>query len=110
MLYKICYVCGAKEKQLIEGRCEKCFKEEVPPVEEIKPLNLKICNSCGKVHFKNSLYTIDEIENILPDIIKENIVLSSPVYVIDEIEIENFNVKGNKISFDIGINTHMEKE
>jgi len=107
MFYKMCYSCGKKEKKLYEGLCRDCYQEFYPGVEEIKPLNLKICNKCKKIHYKNNLYTLEEIEKILPEIMRDNVVLSSNDYVIEDVKIDNLNLDGNKLCFDINIDTKL---
>jgi NMD protein affecting ribosome stability and mRNA decay len=100
MIKKSCYSCGKKSENLYEGLCEVCYKEKNPPIEEIKPINLQICNMCGKIHYGNALYELDEIKDRLPQIVKKNIVINKK-YSLENIKIKNFEIKGHKITFDV---------
>lgn len=99
---KRCFSCGEKVENLHKGLCEDCYKEEHPPISEIKPLNLKVCNQCGKIHYNNSLQTLDYIREILPNIMKNRVVLNDE-YKFNSLEIKNFELKGNKIMFDVEV-------
>lgn len=99
---KTCFSCGEKVETLYEGMCEVCFRAENPPIEEIKPINLKICNMCGKVHYNNHFYTVDEIEELLPNVVKKRIVVGEN-YKLDSLDTKNFEVNGHRISFDVEV-------
>jgi len=72
---KTCFECGSKVNKLYNGVCIECFKETNPPVMEIKPLNIKICNMCKKIHYNNQLLEVEEFEKLLPSIMKKRIIL-----------------------------------
>ncbi len=99
---KRCFSCGTKVEKVYNGLCEKCYKEKNPPIKEIKKMNLKICNQCRKIHYNNYSYTIDEIEKMLPNIMKNRVILNEG-YKFNFLEIKDFNVLGNKLKFDIEV-------
>lgn len=105
---KMCFECGAKEDKLYEGKCLKCYKGEVLPIKEIKETNFKICNQCTKIHYNSGLYTVDEIEDMLPSIIAKRIVLNKG-YVLTDLEIENFELKGSRLCFDVSVDTELKE-
>ncbi len=105
---KTCFECGKKVDNLYDGKCEDCFKDNNPPVKEIKPLNLKICNMCKKIHYNNQLLTLDEIEELLPTTMKKRIILNEG-YKLKEIEIEDFEQIGNKIVFNLKVDCDFDK-
>lgn len=97
---KTCFQCGSKVDKLYGSICKECLVKERPPICEIKPMNFKICNSCKKIHWNNQLLEVDEIETMLPNIAKKKVVLNSD-YVLNNVIIENFEVVGNKLIFDV---------
>jgi len=97
---KTCFECGAKVDILFQSKCEDCFVRDNPPIKEIKPISLKICNMCGKIHYKNGLFTLEEIENMIEMITEKNMVLNEN-YKLNNLFVNNFELNGNKISFDI---------
>lgn len=99
---KICYSCGSKVIILYDGICEKCLKEQVPPIQEIKPINLKICNSCKKIHYNNQLLLLEEVKEMLPSIVEKRLVLAKE-YKLEKLKINNFETSGNKIIFDVDV-------
>lgn len=105
---KTCFECGAKEEKLYEGKCIKCYRGEVLPIKEIKETNFKICNQCSKIHYNSGLYTVDEIEEMLPSIILKRITLNKG-YILKNLEINNFELKGSKLIFDIDIETQLQE-
>jgi NMD protein affecting ribosome stability and mRNA decay len=108
MFKKTCYECGAKVDILFEGKCEKCYNEESPPIKEIKPLNMKYCNSCKKIHYNNQLLTIDEIKKRIKDIVKKHLVINEN-YKLNKLEINNFEIEGSKVIFDVKVDCDLEK-
>lgn len=108
MFKKTCYECGAKVDTLFEGLCNKCISEDSPPIQEIKPLNLKYCNSCKKININNQLITKEELIKRLPDIVKRNIKINKN-YKLENLEIKNFNIEGDKITFDVGVNCELKE-
>lgn len=105
---KVCFECGAKEEKLYEGKCLKCFKTDVLPIKEIKEINLKICNQCSKIHYNSGFYTVDEIEEMLPTIVKNRMIID-PNYILKKLDINNFEVRGSKLSFDISVDCDLKK-
>ncbi|MCA9496792.1 MAG: hypothetical protein KC589_07635 [Nanoarchaeota archaeon] len=99
---KTCFLCGAKEDKLYEGKCEDCFLEEKPPIKEIKPINLKICNMCKKIHYNNATLTIDDLEKIFPSVVKKNLILNSG-FKLNELKIKEFSIDSNKLSFEVEV-------
>jgi len=106
-MLKLCYVCGNKEKSLFEGMCEECFRKKSEPVEDFKPLNLKICNMCKKIHYKNQLYTLEEFYTILPKILKERLVINKN-YILKSISIENYGLDKEDLIFDTNIDFQLK--
>lgn len=99
---KRCFSCGEKVEKLHEGLCEVCNKEQNPPIKEIKPANMKYCNECCRVHYNNIMRTMEEIEEMLPNIMKSRVILN-PGYKLNSLDIHNFKRKGNKLSFDVEV-------
>lgn len=108
MFKKTCYECGAKVDVLYEGKCENCYSETSPPIAEIKPLNLKYCNSCKKIHYNNLLLTKKEIEERLPNIVKKNLVIDEN-YKLKKLEINNFEIEGPKVIFDVNVDCELKE-
>lgn len=104
---KTCYICGAKVKKLYSNKCEDCFREENPPIEDMKALNVKYCNKCKKIHFSNQMITRKEFEKRLPDIVKKNIIIDSH-YELNSLEIRDFEIEGAKVSFDVDVNCSLK--
>lgn len=102
MFKKTCFDCGAKVDTIYEGLCEDCFKEQNPPIAEVKPINLKYCNSCKKLFYNNQLYERDEIEEKLPEIAQKNIIMNKH-YKLNSVKIQNFEIDKAKVNFDIEI-------
>lgn len=100
MFKKVCYNCGAKVDSVHDGLCLKCFKKEEPPIKEIKPINLKYCNMCMKIHLNNSLYTFEQLGEVLPTVMKKRVVLNEG-YKLNSLQIKDLQRQGNKILFDI---------
>lgn len=103
---KSCYACGAETNRLIDGKCEDCYSQDHPPIREVKPLNLKICNQCGKIHYNNALHTPSEIEKMLPSIMEKRIVIEEG-YEIEGIDIKDLEFEGNKVIFDVEVDTRL---
>jgi len=103
-ILRSCYNCGKKTDKLREGLCYSCFEKIHPPVEEIKPLNLKYCNSCKQIFFKNKYYEEEVFLKILRKEIKNYVVLNNN-YVLKKVEIKNFIYEKGKISFDLEVYT-----
>ena len=104
---KRCFVCGEKADTLYESMCENCYKENHPPIKEIKSLNIKICNMCGKIHYNNSLYYYEDFIELLPDVMKKRVILNEGYKFID-LDIINLERIGNKITFDVQVKSELE--
>jgi len=105
---KTCFTCGNKVDKLIESRCEECYREEFPAVKEIKPVNIRFCNTCKKIYINNNLIEKKEIEERLLPMIKKNIHLNNN-YTLENVKLSNFKFKGSKIIFDTEIETELIK-
>lgn len=105
---KICFNCGKKIDFLYEGRCERCYKEKFPPIKEIKPLNIKVCNQCSKIYLGHSLISLEEFQERLPLNIAKNIVLNEG-YILNDIIIKNFKLIKQKIRFDVEVDCDLKK-
>jgi NMD protein affecting ribosome stability and mRNA decay len=97
---KTCISCGQKVEKVHEGMCENCIKEHIPPIKEVKELNFKVCNATGKILFNNFYYKVEEIEKMLPGIMKKQVTINEP-YILKELSIEDFEVEGHKLGFDL---------
>lgn len=106
MFKKTCFDCGAKVDIVYEGLCENCYKEQNPPIKEIKPINMKYCNKCKKIVYSNQYYTKDEIKEKINDIVKKNLIINDG-YILNEIKVLNFKVEGSKVSFDVEIDSDL---
>ena len=99
---KTCYLCGEKDDKLYEGMCEKCLQEEVPPIYEIKPIAFKIDNVTKEICYNDSYYTFEEIVELLPNIVKNYVVINEP-YILKELEVLNVELDGHTLSFDVEV-------
>lgn len=108
MFKKTCYECGNKIDVLYEGKCEKCFTSENPPISEIKPLNIKYCNHCKKINYNNQYYEPVEFVERIVDLIKKNIIINQN-YTLKELKIENFEIIGEKVAFDIEVDCDLKE-
>lgn len=97
---KTCFKCGKKTSNLIQNLCKNCFFKENSPISEIKKINFTVCNMCGKIHYKNTLYSLLEIENKLPTIIRNNLKLKDG-YILKDMQINNFEKDGHNLDFEI---------
>ena len=104
---KTCYVCGEKVEKLWNGKCEACFKEEHPPIVEIKPINSKYCNSCKKIHYQNQLISLEELIERLPDIVSKNLVIDEH-YVLNDLKIDDLEIKGENVSFEVKVDCSLK--
>lgn len=100
MFKKTCFSCGAKVDKVYEGICVNCLKQQQPPIQELKPINFKFCNFTKKISYKNYYYEQEELEQILPDIVKKYLIIN-PNYKLENVDIENFEIDGHKIRFDV---------
>jgi nonsense-mediated mRNA decay protein 3 len=97
---KTCYNCGKKVDKLYDNLCEECFLEKYPVIEEIKPIKIKFCNMCKKIHYKKSTIEPEEFLEKLPKLIEKNIKINNK-YKLNSIKIENFEIDGIKVNFDV---------
>jgi NMD protein affecting ribosome stability and mRNA decay len=102
MILKQCFICGKKTNELFEGKCENCLKQNILLIKQIKESKFFICNHSKKICYKNSYYTKEDFLEILPKILKKNIVLNDE-YKLNKIEIEDFEIDGHKLVFDANI-------
>ncbi|MCA9487198.1 hypothetical protein H6501_02845 [Candidatus Woesearchaeota archaeon] len=107
MFLKTCYSCGAKVKALHEGLCATCCKEEFKPIEDLKPIALKYCNVTHKIAYQNRYHEIEEFVTLLPNIVRKHIVIS-PLYTLKELEIEDLQIVGHKVIFDIKVECDLQ--
>lgn len=106
MFKKTCFDCGAKVDIVYEGLCEHCFKEQKPPIKEIKPINIKYCNGCKKLVYNNQYYTRKEIDEKIHDIVKKHITINEG-YILNELKILDFKIDGSKVSFDVEVDSDL---
>jgi len=106
---KICFQCGKKVDSLIDSKCEECFNFEFPPILEVKPMNIRICNVCRKIHYKHGLFSVEKIEEMLPDIARKSLILD-PHYTLNKLWIENFKIMGNRFLFNIKIDASLNTD
>ncbi|MCA9459500.1 MAG: hypothetical protein KC550_03045 [Nanoarchaeota archaeon] len=99
---KTCFLCGIKEDKLHNGKCQACFLEENPPIKEIKPINLKICNMCKKIHYNNASLFSSELEKIFPTVVKKNLILN-PGFKLNELKVKKFKINSNKLTFEVEV-------
>jgi NMD protein affecting ribosome stability and mRNA decay len=102
MIKKQCFICGKKTNEILEGKCKDCLKQKVPLIKELKKNKFFICNYSKKIGYKNSYYSKKEFLNILPKILKKNIILNKE-YKLNNVEIENFEIDGHRLIFDTNI-------
>ena len=106
-LIKVCCVCSKKTQKLFFGFCSNCFCEKNSPVERIKEFNFKMCNSCKKIHYKESFYTKEEVEKLLPKWVLNYIVLNK-FFSIKEVKVKDFEIIKNKINFNLEFDFKLE--
>jgi hypothetical protein len=105
---KRCFLCGKQTNRLYDQHCEECFSQEFPPIKEVKPISLKVDNITQDICYNNHYYPQKEFFKMLPEIMKKNIVLNQG-YVLKEYSLENIEVKGHKLLFDIHVDCDLEK-
>ena len=104
---KTCFECGNKVDNLIDGRCENCFKAEFPPIKELKPIKALYCNNCKSIKFNNATISQKEFKDRMPTIVKKNLILNEN-YILKNIEISNFKIKNNKVEFDFEVDCDLK--
>ena len=102
-----CCECGALSSVLIEGKCEICHRKEFPPIKEFKPVVLHFCNVTKKIGYNNIYYEQEVLFDKLPDIVASKIELNKG-YTLNEIEIDNIEVDGHKVRFEVNIECEFE--
>ena len=107
MLIRRCCECGAKAQRLYDNRCEACYQELFPPIKEIKPLNIKRCNQCGRFHLGNQLYDEAGLQEVLPQFVRKQLVLN-PQYQLESLSIEDFSIEGEEVQFDVVVDTTID--
>ena len=106
MIQKICFSCAEKTQKLNNGKCLKCILKDINILENSKMPNFKICNVTGKIFYKNIYHDKEDIENMLPNILKKNI--KSKDLNLTNFEIRNFEISGHKMIFDLDINIDLK--
>ena len=99
-LKKRCYKCSKEEKNLQEGLCKNCFLSENPLIEEFKPINLKVCNSCKKVHYRNKLYSQKEVKRLIPKWLVSHTKLNDR-YLLKSVIVKSFKFQGHNLHFSV---------
>jgi len=99
---KTCFECGAKVDKLIDGRCEECFRQEFPPIKNLKPIKALYCNNCKSIKYNNATISREEFEERMPLIVKKYLILNEN-YKLNDIKIFNFKIKNNKVEFDFEV-------
>jgi NMD protein affecting ribosome stability and mRNA decay len=99
---KSCFECGKKVDVVKNNLCFECYKEQNPPIKEMKAMNIKYCNICGRIHYNNYFYDVDEFEEVLPQLLKKRIEISEG-YNLNSITVEDFEVRSSKIGFDVKV-------
>lgn len=107
MFKKTCFECGAKVDKVYDSICIKCFRGNFPPIKEVKPINFKICNTSKKIAYKNYFYEAEDLEKILPDIVKKYVIMNEK-YKLKDLNIHDFEIDGHKIKFDIEVDAEFE--
>ena len=97
-----------KVDETIESMCFDCYKEQFPPIKELKPINIKYCNSCKNINYNNQNITSEEFEKRLPNIIKKNIILNKN-YIFKDLKITDFSIVSNKIRFKFEVDCDIKK-
>lgn len=106
---KVCFSCGKKVDNLKDGMCIDCYKDSFPPIKDIKPLNIKICNQCSKIYLSHSLISLEEFKERLPFNMTKAISLNEG-YVLKDLAIKNFKLNNSKISFDLEVDCDFKKD
>lgn len=107
MFKKTCFSCGNKVDELYESQCEDCYKQEFPPIKEIKPLNIKVCNMCGKIYLGHTLITFEELKERLPLNVTKNTILNEG-YILNSVSIKNLKLTREKIIFDVEVDCDLK--
>lgn len=106
---KTCFVCGTKVDSLIDSMCEDCFKNQFPPITQLKSISTKYCNQCKKITFNNAQITQEEFEQRLPTILKKNLIINEN-YILNKINVKNFEIKGDKVAFSFNIECDLKNK
>lgn len=109
MLLKTCFACGAKVKDLYESKCEECYKLSFPPIKELKPMTFKICNHTKRIWYNNVYHEPAYVQEMLPNWTKKNLILNDR-YTLKKLDIENFEIKGHKLVFDVTVDCTLRKK
>lgn len=86
---KFCFICGKKTKNLTEGYCEECYKNEFKLLKVPEKFSFTICPRCNYVKHRNNWKDV-EIEELIKQEIK-------PLGKIVEIKVE----KNDKIHISV---------
>ena len=99
---RTCCECGIKTSILVNGKCEKCHCYEFPPVKEFRQITFQVCNVTKKIAYNNIYYPQEEIIEKIPEIVESKLDLNDG-YTLSDLEVENIQIKGNKVNFDVFI-------
>lgn len=97
---RACCDCGALSPKLINGKCRDCHVKDFPPIRELKPITLQICNVTKQIAYNNIYYDQEEIIQKLPDIVASKICLNKGYELVD-VEISDIEIVGHKFSFNV---------
>ena len=99
---KTCFECGKKVDEIKKNLCIDCYKQINPPIKEIKPLNVKLCTICERIHFNNHFFDVEEFEEHLPDVMKKKITLNEG-YKLNKIKIKDLEIRGRQLEFNVQV-------
>lgn len=106
---RTCCECGKKTSILINGKCEECHCYEFPPIKEFRQITFQVCNVTKKIAYNNIYYPQDEIIEKIPEIVKSKLDLNDGYSLVD-LEIDNIEIDGHKISFDVHIECEFNQD
>lgn len=104
-----CCDCGTPTSVQINGKCEKCHCREFPPIEQFKTVTLHYCNVTKKIAYNNIYYEQEEMIEKLPHIVTSKIKLNKG-YSLEDVEIENIEIDGHIMRFDVNIECDFSSE
>lgn len=104
---KTCFECGNKVDFLVESKCEECFKLECPPIKELKPLNIKYCNSCKRLLYSHRYNEGKLLANDIYNLVKRNLVIDEH-YVLNELKIVNLDIDFPNVKFEVEVDCDLK--
>ena len=105
---KTCFECGAKVDFLVDSKCEECFKAENPPIVDVKPLNIKYCNSCKKLFYFNKFNDEKRLLKDINQLVSKNLVIDDH-YVLNDVKVEGLEIDGAKVRFSVEVDCDLKK-